>query len=108
MEESRNGPANPHRHMPAQIKRAGKKKIVKLILTIVTFYFIPNSNKSESSSPPQEKRFPVEGTMLVRPTKAELSEFGEGGAKSIPSMTTIGCKREAITEKAFTRRLARV
>jgi hypothetical protein len=89
MEESRNGPANPHRHMPAQIKRAGKKKIVKLILTIVTFYFIPNSNKSESSSSPQEKRFPVEGTMLVRPTKAELSEFGEGGAKSIPSMTTI-------------------
>jgi hypothetical protein len=66
--------------MPAQIK-TGKKKIVKLILTIVTFYFIPNSNKSESLSSPR-KKFPVEGTMLVRPTKAELSGFGEGGAKS--------------------------
>ena len=64
--------------MPAQIKRAGKKKIVKLILTIVTFYFIPNSNKSESPSSPQKKISSRRGTMLVRPTKAELSELAKG------------------------------
>jgi len=63
--------------MPVQIKKEDKKKIVKLILTIVTFYFIPNRNKSESSSSPR-KKFPVEGTMLVRATKAELSESAKG------------------------------
>ena len=41
--------------MPAQIRKASKKKTVKLILTIVTFSFIANSNNSESKSPSEEK-----------------------------------------------------